>query len=145
VNKRKHPQRRMKDLLFWQRVEQIEQEGNDDFLMILSFGAQCYDVKELHQLLRQLEQKTREFAYYQRVLLLLASTIAVWIGLSFLFQYLQFSLGTYIILLVPVSALVSGIGFALLNRKYRSIKHAHQIERIIVEELDRRRKDASIF
>jgi hypothetical protein len=136
----------MKDFFLKRQLERIEREGNDDFLMILSFGARSYPTKELHQLLCQLEQKMQQLAYYRRLLYLAGSTFIVWCALSFLFQYSEFKVGTYATMsLAILTILVFTAGSIFINSRYRSVRQAHQIERIIVEEIDRRRKDASIF
>ncbi len=136
----------MKDFFLNRQLERIEREANDDFRMILSFGAHCYPTKELHQLLRQLEQKMEKLSYYRRILFLTGGTTTLWIALNFLFQAFDFKAGIYLTLsLAPVSIIAFAVGTILVNRRYKSVKQAHQIERIIVEEIDRRRKDASIF
>lgn len=136
----------MKDFFLNRQLERIEREANDDFRMILSFGAHCYPTKELHQLLRQLEQKMEKLSYYRRILFLTGGTTTLWIALNFLSQAFDFKAGIYLTLsLAPVSIIAFAVGTILVNRRYKSVKQAHQIERIIVEEIDRRRKDASIF
>ncbi|MCB0568299.1 MAG: hypothetical protein KDC66_00975 [Phaeodactylibacter sp.] len=136
----------MKDFFLNRQLERIEREANDDFRMILSFGARCYSTKELHHLLQQLGTKVERLSYYRRILLITGGATAFWIALNFLFQSIDFQAGIYLTLsLAPVSIAAFIIGTLLVNRRYSAIKQAHQIERIIVEEIDRRRKDASIF
>ncbi|MCB0555351.1 MAG: hypothetical protein KDD02_17525 [Phaeodactylibacter sp.] len=136
----------MKDFFLNRQLERIEREANDDFRMILSFGAHCYSTKELHYLLRQLDQKVQKLSHYRRILFLVGFTTTLWIALNFLFQTLHFQPGIIITFgLVPISIAAFTTGTILVNRRFRSVKQAHQIERIIVEEIDRRRKDAPIY
>ncbi|MCO6478811.1 MAG: hypothetical protein J5I94_19410 [Phaeodactylibacter sp.] len=136
----------MKDFFLNRQIRRIEREANDDFLQILSFGARCYPTKELHQLLQELGHKTRRYAYYRSRLFLLGGTATLWFALCFLFQSLEFNLGAFLALaMIPVSILAFTGGSIYLNRRFGSVRKAHQIEKIIVEELERRKKDASIF
>ncbi len=136
----------MKNYFLNRQINRIEREANDDFLQILSFGARCYPTKELHQLLRRLDRESQKLAYYRQLVLLCGGAITASIALCFLFQSLGFTVGVYCTLsMIPLSILAFVIGNVLVNRRFRAIKSARLIEKIIVEELDRRRKDASIF
>ena len=136
----------MKNFFLNRQIHRIEKEGNDDFLQILSFGARCYATKELHQLLHELDQKANRHAYYRRLLFMVGGTATLWIALCFLFQSLKFAPGIYLTLgMIPFSILAFAAGSIYLGQKFRSIQEAERIEKIIVEELERRKKDASIF
>jgi hypothetical protein len=136
----------MKDFFLNRQINKLEQEANDDFLQILSFGARCYPTKELHALLRRLDKEAQRIAYYRRLVLLVGGSATLWIAFCFLFQSLDFTFGIYFTLtLVPITLVAFTVGNIYINRKFRAIRSAHLIEKIIVEELDRRRKDASIF
>jgi len=136
----------MKNFFLNRQINKIEREGNDDFQQILSFGARCYPTQELHALLRKLDKEAQRMAYYRRLVFLIGGSTTLWIAFCFLFQSLDFSAGIYFTLaLVPVTIIAFGVGNVYVNRKYKAVRDAHIIEKIIVEELDRRRKDASIF
>lgn len=136
----------MKDFFLNRQIKRIEREANDDFLQILSFGAGCYPTKELYQLLRRLDAETQRLAYYRRLLFLMGSTITLWIALGYLSQNVNFIPGFYLALaLIPLSITLFVGGLIVLKQKFRAIMNAHIVEKIIVEELERRRKDASIF
>lgn len=136
---------RMKDFFLNRQINRIEREANDDFLQILSFGAHCYPTRELHQLLGKLEQESQRFTYYRRLLSVVGCTTALWVAFCFLFQSMNFRLGVYLAwALMPLSLAVFVGGIIYVNRKFSSVRDACLVEKIIVEELERRRKDASI-
>lgn len=136
----------MKDFFLNRQIDKIEREASDDFLQILSFGARCYPTKELHALLRRLDKEAQRMAYYRRLVFLIGGSATLWIAFCFLFQSLDFTVGVYFTLaIVPVTLIAFGVGNVYINKKFRAIRNSHLIEKIIVEELDRRRKDASIF
>ena len=136
----------MKNFFLNRQIRRIEMEANDDFLQILSFGAHSYPTKELHQLLYELDQQAGRYAYYRRLLFMVGGTTTLWIALCFLFQSLNFTPGIYLtISMIPISILAFSIGSVYINQKFRSIRKANRVEKIIVEELERRKKDASIF
>jgi hypothetical protein len=136
----------MNNYFLKRQIEQIEQEANDDFAQILEFGARCYPTRELHQLLHQLDLESYQYNYFKRLLFLIAGSTTFWIAFFFLFQSLEFKAGIYFtIIMVLLSVVVFTAGTVHLNRKFKSIRQSALIERIITEELERRRKDASIF
>ncbi|MCB0616535.1 MAG: hypothetical protein KDC75_24620, partial [Phaeodactylibacter sp.] len=105
-----------------------------------------YPTKELHQLLHELDQQAGRYAYYRRLMLMVGGTITLWIALCFLFQSLNFTPGIYLTLtMIPVSIFSFSAGSVYINQKFRSVREADRVEKIIVEELERRKKDASIF
>ncbi|TXB65536.1 hypothetical protein [Phaeodactylibacter luteus] len=136
----------MKQFFLERQLSRIEQEGNDDFLQILTFGANYYPTPELQALLRQLDERTQQLAHARRLILLIGASTTLWIAFSFLFQSLDFTLGVYFTLaMVPLTIIAFTIGNVMINKRYKAVRDARLIEKIIVEELDRRRKDASIF
>ena len=137
---------RMKDFFLNRQINRIEREANDDFLQILSFGAHCYPTRELHQLLSKLERESQRFTYCRRLLFAIGFIATLWIALCFLFQSVDFRLGIYLAwALMPLSLAAFAGGSVYINQKFNSVRDAHLLEKIIVEELERRRKDASIF
>ena len=136
----------MKQYFLDRQLKKIEREANDEFLQILSFGAQCYSTPELQDLLRQLDKKVQLHAYYRRIVFIIGASTTLWIAFCFLFQSLDYPIGVYATLaMVPVSIIGFTAGNIFLNRKYRAVRDAGLVEKIIVEELDRRRKDASSY
>ncbi len=136
----------MKNFFLNRQINKIEREANDDFLQILSFGARCYPTNELHAILRKLDKASQKLAYYRRLVFLIGGSTTLWIAFCFLFQSLDFTVGIYFTLsMVPVTLIAFSVGHIYINRKYKSVRNAVTVEKIIVEELDRRRKDASIF
>jgi len=136
----------MKDYFLNRQLERIEKEANDDFAQILEFGAKCYPTRELHQLLHQLDLESYRYLYLRRVLFLIGASTTFWIAFCFLFQSLEFNLGVILTLTIaPLSLLTFILGMIHINKRFSNIRRSEVIERIITEELERRRKDASIF
>lgn len=136
----------MKDFFLNRQIEQIERSANNDFAQILEFGANYYPTRELHHLLHQLDLEAYRYAYLRRVLFLIGGSTTFWIAFYFLFQSFDFKLGIFITLvLIPISLLYFLAGSFYINQRYKPIQQSDLIERIITEELDRRRKDASIY
>ena len=136
----------MKNFFLKRQIDQIEREANDDFAQILEFDARCYPTRELHQLLHKLDLESYRYNYFKRLLFLIGASTTFWIAFCFLFQSFEFTLGIYFTLaMVPLSIVTFVGGTVVLNHKFKSIRQSKLIERIITEELERRRKDASIF
>ncbi|MBV6654211.1 MAG: hypothetical protein KI786_10670 [Mameliella sp.] len=136
----------MKQYFLDRQINRIEREANDDYLQILSFGAQCYDTPELQRLLKQLDNKVQLHAYYRRIVFVIGASTTLWIAFCFLFQSLDYVIGVYATLaMVPVSIIGFTVGNIVLNKKFKGVRNASLVEKIIVEELARRRKDASIY
>lgn len=136
----------MKDYFLNRQIERIEREAGNDFLQIRSFGAHCYATRELQELLRRLKQEEQKMIQYRNFIYVIGATSSIWIGLSmvaFAFQYIFIQ---YLALsLIFSSVLIFIAGLVFLKRKFPTASLAPTLEVIIREELERRRKDASIF
>ncbi len=136
----------MKEYFFDRFVQRLERDGNNDFLLIMEFGADAYTTQELSALLRQVvEQKNTAERWYHR-LFLLGFSISFWIAASFLAAASHAShLSLALLTLVPISLLVVLAGHVYIRRRYPVHRDVHLVVSIIEQELDRRKKDASIF
>jgi uncharacterized membrane protein YciS (DUF1049 family) len=136
----------MKDFFLNRQIDRIERSANNDFAQILEFGAKYYPTRELHHLLHQLDLEFYRYVYLKRVMFLIGGSTTFWVAFFFLFQSFDFKLGVFITLfLIPVSLIYFLVGSFYINQRYKPIRQSDLIEKIITEELDRRRKDASIF
>lgn len=136
----------MKEYFFDRLIQRLENDGNNDLMLIMEFGADAYSTKELSQLLRYIvEQKNIAERWYHR-LFLLGFSVSFWIAASFLAAASDAGYLSYILLsLVPISLLVVLFGHLYLSRRYPAHRDIHLVASIIEQELDRRKKDASIF
>ena len=136
----------MKKYLFDRFVQRLERDGNNDLLLIMEFGADAYSTKELSALLQEVvEQKNIAERWYHR-LFLLGFSISFWIAASFLAAAGNSSTLSFALLtLVPISLLAVLFGHFYLSRRYPAHRDIHLVVSIIEQELDRRKKDASIF
>lgn len=136
----------MKQYLFDRQLQRLERDGNDDLMLIMEFGADAYSTRELSQLLRHIvAQKQTAERWYHR-LFLLGFSVSFWIAASFLAAASEASVLSLILLtLVPVSLLSVLFGHFYLSRRYPAHRDIHLVASIIEQELDRRKKDASIF
>ncbi|MCB0636680.1 MAG: hypothetical protein KDC54_08685, partial [Lewinella sp.] len=60
----------MKDLLLERRLKKLERVGNDDFQLIMEFGAEAYTTPELHQILVSVHRRAEQAARWQHRLFL---------------------------------------------------------------------------
>lgn len=136
----------MKNFFLKRHVDRIEREGNDDLLLILELGPRAYPTRELHELLNAVEnQKEAVYKGNQR-LFFVAASISIWIALSFLAGAAGVpQLGYVCLSMIPIACIVLIIGHSILRRKYPTFRHSKAITQIIQYEIERRRKESSIF
>lgn len=138
--------RSITDQQFERSLERIEREGNDDLLLIWQFGPHDYSNQELHILLRAVNWQSEVAGKLQHRLFMVAASISFWIGAAFLCAASGLTLLSSIFLcLAPLALIVAIMGHWYLRRKYKAYPYARDIAGVIQQELDRRRKDASIF
>ncbi len=133
---------------FWlnRRLQRLEKEGNDDLLLIMEFGAEAYSNQELNKILEQVNIQKDITTRWQHRLFLVGFSISVWIGASFLAAALGGRLLSFVLLAIaPFCMMVALIGQLLLRYYYPTYRQSHLVASIIQQELDRRRKDASIY
>lgn len=136
----------MKDFLLEYQLKKIEKEVNNDFLQILDAGPEYYTTQELHTLLGQLHQLRLEYQQRSRRMFYFGASVTMWIGISFIFGIFKLYLLSYILLaFAPITIIIYLVSMLFLRYKYRLCRDGYLIESIIRQEIDRRRKDASIF
>ncbi|MEM1217120.1 MAG: hypothetical protein AAGJ82_15605 [Bacteroidota bacterium] len=136
----------MKDLLLQRHLRRIEIAGNDDLLLIMEFGADAYGTKELRALLKNATQQKIKAGRWQHYLFLTGFSIPVWTALAIIaaaFEWQLFSIS--FLSLVPLSLLAAVLGHSWLRRTFPVFRDIHLVTSIIQQELERRRKDASIY
>lgn len=136
----------MKDYLLEYQLKKIEKEVNNDFLQIMEAGPEYFSTQELHKLLTQLFKLRNEYQHRSRRMFYFGASVTLWIGISFIFGMLKYYLVSYLLLaFAPITIVVYLVSMLYLRWKYRLCRDGHLIESIIRQEIDRRRKDASIF
>lgn len=133
---------------FWlnRRLRQLEKVGNDDFQLIMAFGADAYTTPELHHILESVNRQAERTARWQYRLFLVGFSISLCIGASFLAAAVGAKSFSLLFLTgVPVAGALLLVGHLALRRSFPTYRHSHLLASIIQQELDRRRKDASIF
>lgn len=136
----------MKNFLLNRRLKRIEQDGNDDLLLIQEFGPRDYPTHELHLLLRQLRRQQQLARRMQHYLFVTGASISIWIAMSFLAVALGYEALSYLFLaMIPFCVLLLVGGHFFMRRRCRPQRDGETIGLIIQNELERRRKDASIF
>lgn len=137
---------RLNEYLLNRQLLRLEREAGDDLLQVLEGGPEYYTNQELHLLLEQLRHQVYQANRFNKKRLLVGASITIWIGASFLCGALGWYLAGYLFLsLVPLSALAYLAATVALHRRFRTYRHARLVEAIIFQELERRRKDASIY
>ncbi len=128
------------------RLQKIEKEGNDDLNLILEFGPQNFPTYELHRLLYRLEEQSEKVfalkrACYYAAFVILASSLA---GTYCLINGMQ-TLGFIFLTFLPLSIGVAAVGFVHMSRRYSTYRYTGYLRSQIAQEIERRRKDASIY
>ena len=135
----------MKDYLLERQLNRLEREANDDFLQIIEGGPEYYSTHELHLLLSRLESTKRSYQRKAQKQLFIGASASIWIFASIICSMLKFPILSYVFLaLVPVSIIAFLLASLYAKRKFQ-VKNTFLVENIILQELERRRKDASIF
>lgn len=126
-------------------LQRIELEANDDLRMVLEFGPQHFTTHELHGMLRRLKEQSRQVLRLRDRLL--PSSLLLFIVPSIIFfSAMKWESLLYGLFIGLPATLMLFIGAAFyLAKKYPTIKDAPHIDKMIHQELERRRKDASIF
>lgn len=128
------------------RLRKIEKEGNDDLSLVLEFGPQNFPTYELHRLLYRLEEQSEKvFAlkracYYAGFVVLASVTAGTYCLLS-----AMYALGYIFLTFLPLSIGVAAVGFFHLSRRYTTYRYTGYLRAQIAQEIERRRKDASIY
>lgn len=133
---------------FWlnRQIQRLEKEVNDDLLLIMEFGAEAYTTAELMHILEQVSEQKETTTRWQHRLFLVGFSISVWIGSSFLAAALGAQLLSFLFLAgAPLCLTIALMGHLLLRYRFPTYLQSHLVASIIQQELDRRRKDASIY
>lgn len=136
----------MKDWLFQRTLQRLERAGNNDLLLIMEFGASSYSTEELRQLLAEVEQQKQLANLWQNRIFLVYFSISFWIAASVIASANEaHTLSNILLGMVPASLLIAVVGHTMLRYRYPSLRDNQIIASIVQQELDRRKKDASIF
>jgi hypothetical protein len=136
----------MKDFFLQRRLERLEKDSNNDALLIMEFGAQPYTTHELSLILEEINRQKTIATRWQNRLFLVGFSVSIWLATSFLAAAFEARLLSFLLLaLVPVSLLVALLGHYFLRQHFPAFRDVHLVASIIQQELDRRKKDASIF
>lgn len=135
----------MRNFFLERQLRRIERDVSDDLLMILEVGPQYYTNQELYELIDVLQQQEGSSKNLQRNFFLFLVSIPIWVCAYFLANAFGWHLTAYIFFfLIPLSGLIFATGNIYCRYRYRNCRHANLIRSIIQQELERRRKDASI-
>lgn len=136
----------MKNFFLDRQLNRIEQEVNDDLMLLLEVSPEYYSTRELNTLLRDLRLKRRSIRSLKKRLYIVGGSVTLWICTAIVANMSGLYLISYFFLALIPASLFSFIGGSMfIARKYHFYKHASSIEAIIKQELDRRRKESSIF
>lgn len=136
----------MKDFFLQQLLQRLEKDGNDDLALIMEFGANSYSTQELNHILDQVAEQKHTAGRWQHRLFLVGFSVSFWIAAAFVAGALKAQVWGFVFLgMVPISLLLALGGHFYLRRRYPTYRNSHLVASIIQQELDRRKKDASIF
>ncbi|PHN05776.1 hypothetical protein [Flavilitoribacter nigricans] len=135
----------MRNFFLERQLRRIERDVSDDLLMILEVGPQYYSNQELYELTDELQQQEEISKNLQRNFFLFLVSIPLWVCAYFLSNAFGWHAVARIFLyMIPVAGLIFATGSFYCRYQYRNCRHANLIRSIIQQELERRRKDASI-
>lgn len=137
----------MNNYFFQKLVDRLEYAGNDDYALIVEFGAEAYSNNELQFLLEEIDVQHQIAIRWQQQLFIIAISISLCIGTSLVFSTIEKALvWSYTFLcLVPVAIIYVSVMYAQLQKRYPNLRKSHLIASIIQQELERRKTDASIY
>lgn len=127
-------------------LRHIEAQGNDDLHLLQEVGAQYFSTTDLQVLLQHLNYQSRYTLRLRKTGLYTLLSI----GFATATAYRSFAAGrptmAYAFLcLIPLALILFALGWLQLRKKHETIQHASKIRRTIIQELDRRKKDPSVY
>ena len=135
----------MRNFFLERQLRRIERDVNNDLLMILEVGPQYYSNRELHGLVDNLEYQEALSKKLQRHLFVFLVSIPLWVCIYFLANaFGSHTIAQIFLYFIPISLVAFASGTFYSRYHFQNCRHANLIRSIIQQELERRRKDASI-
>lgn len=135
----------MRNFFLERQLRRIERDVNNDLLMILEVGPQYYSNQELYELTDELQEQEEHSRSLQKNFLYFLISIPLWMCCYFVADGFEwFSTARFFLCMIPTAILFFAAGNFYCRYRYRNCRHANLIRSIIQQELERRRKDASI-
>lgn len=136
----------MKHFFLDRQLNKLERQANNDLLLLMEVSPEYYSTNELKLLLIELKTKQKQVQKKKDNLFLIGATGFVWMVLYFFTQMMGTPWIELIAIgLIPMSFGTYIIGTIILERRNQFFKYAYHIDKIIRTEIERRKKDASIF
>ena len=136
----------MKDFFFKQAIQGLEKAGNNDFELIIEFGADAYSTKELKTILKEVSRQQQMTDRWYKKLIILGFTVSLCMAASILAGIMDVSWLSYVFLAtIPVFLLVGLIGHVAIHAQYPNLSDHQLVISIIQQELEWRKQDRLIF
>ena len=130
----------MKEYFFKKAIQRLEQAGNNDFELIIEFGADAYSTEELKIILEDVRLQQQVGSRWQQRLFIIAFSIALWLAGSILSSAIGVPILSYIFLAaIPISLLFALIGHLILQNRYPGLRDSHLLVSIVQQELEQRK------
>ncbi len=130
----------MKAFFFKKAIQRLEQAGNNDFELIIEFGADAYSTQELKVILEEVRQQQQVASHWQQRLFVIAFSIALWLAGSIFSSAMGIPVLSYIFLAaIPVSLLCVLVGHLVIQNRYPGLKNSHLLASIVQQELEQRK------
>ncbi len=130
----------MKEYFFKKAIQRLEQAGNNDFDLIIEFGADAYSTEELKIILEDVRLQQQVGSRWQQRLFVIAFSIALWLAGSIFSSAIGVPILSYIFLAaIPVSLLFALIGHLILQNRYPGLRDSHLLVSIVQQELEQRK------
>ena len=136
----------MKHFFLDRQLSKLEKQANNDLLLLMEVSPEYYTTTELKSLLRELKPKQKQVQKKKDNLFLVGASGSIWMALSFFAQMMEIPwIGLIAIGLIPLAFGTYIGGTIIIEKRNRFFKYAYHIDKIIRTEIERRKKDASIF
>ncbi len=132
----------MRNFFFQKKLQRLERYGNNDYSLIIEFGADAYSTEELNSILIEVYSQQQLASRWQRKLFILGFGISILMAASIFARITNAEILSYIFLfLVPAMLFIGLVGYFILHYRYPNLADGHLINSIVQQELEWRKKD----
>lgn len=121
-------------------IQKIEEAVQDDLVLLLEFGPDYFETRELFDLLGDLKYQTEKVSYLKKILLATAFVVLVCLGASIytLFHERLFFAYTFLIF-IPLFTGMSGFLLYKFQKRFSTYRYTSYLRIMIEKEIETRR------
>ena len=122
-------------------ITDLEKKGKDEHVLLLEVGPSYFTTADLIRLLGQWEIKFELFERFQKTLLWLGASASAWLLIATIGYFVKlYYLTSFALVMFPVTAFLCFGGLIWVNIYFRGKGFLEQVETLIREELEGRKK-----